>query len=191
MSTRKQSDQPSLPDVADITPQLRRRRARQYAPKWQRSSQSLIRSLIEKTGEDATWWISGYRYARARNGEHNHNPVWMLKQLLAEQWAKGEIREEDLTKVVVHFMAFTRQLKGMDGGPPCQATLRGEAQEQHDAIQRLADILFRAMSDGVIDAEEGPSLIEVLEELEAETRDLRFQLQHAHQSGALPEAGAA
>lgn len=190
MSTRQQQASSSL-NVAQLTPRLLRKRVRGRFPKWKRSAQSLLSSLIEKTGKDATWWISGYRYSRARNGDHSSNPIWQLKALLAEQWAKGELEEEDLTKVEVHFMSFCRQLKGMLAGPPAQEDLRGESVEQQEIMNRLEGVLFRALSDGVIDASEGATLIEVLQDVEADVRDLRLQLQHAHHSDALPEAGAA
>lgn len=180
-----------MPHVSDLTPHIRRKRILDRFEKWKRSSQGLLCSLIQKTGKDSCIWISGYRYSRARNGEHSHNPIWLLKLLLAEQWFKGRIREEDLTKATVHFMSFFRQLKGLGDAPPCQDELREEAREHHAAVQELMEVLFHAASDGVIDAEEGPNLIEVLETLEADARDLRFKLQHAHHSNALPEVASA
>lgn len=184
----KQSEDGSLTSVTDLDAWRLKRRIREQVPEEQERSQSLLCSLIEKTGSDSMWMQDGSRHARARNGDHAYNVIWQGRYLLMEQFGKGAITEEDLSRYVVSEMSFAQRLKRIGGRSPDEREVRSEAVELHEAVQVLLTRIVQALEDGTISCDEAMDLVELCERAESEVREFKQDAMGARQSGALPGA---
>lgn len=184
----KQSGDGSLSDVTDLTAMRRKMVLRDRLSEEKGRAQNLLRSVIEKTGEDSMWLDSGNRHARARNGSHEHNVFWRPRFLLIEQFGKGEIDERDLSRYVVSAMAFVQRLKSVGGDVPDEEEVRTDAVELHESIRTLLGTIVEAVQDGVLDRAEALDLVDTCEMVETVARDLKQDAMSAKQSGTLPEA---
>lgn len=184
MSTVQQSDDESLSSVAPLEPRRRKKEVRKRLSQWEESSVELIRSIVPHPTQ--TWLVPTSTCSRARN-RGRCNWAFQGKRMIADRWSDGELDDSDLLMIATHWMGFCLELIRMSGREPTMENVMNAARELYEVDHEQDRVLVHAISDGVIDEDEAPRVIEACEEQEAETKALRMTVRAALQAGLLPE----